>query len=136
MPLQDWDACLFKACREDMLEGFQLLVKSICMTYPRVSEGDVLNLRNVHCTETPKGATVLMVSCQHCNDLWIPEWIELHEDVDIQAKDNEGNDIMHYIRSNKKCRDKLEELFGAKYLTANETLGPYSEGGRKPYLKM
>jgi len=136
MPLQDWDACLFKACREDMLEGFQLLVKSICMTYPRVSEGDVLNLRNQNDKGTPKGATVLMVSCQHCNDLWIPEWIELHEDVDIHAKDNEGKDVMDYIHSNKKCRDKLEELFGAKFLQTNETLGGHAEGGRTSYLKM
>ena len=134
MPLQDWDACLFKACREDMLEPFKLIVRSVCVAQG-CNENDVLNLRNVNCTQTAKGATLLMVSCQYCNDLEVPVWIGLR-DVDFQAKDDDGRIVLDYMKMNKKCGDKLMRVFGADLLWAHETLGVYAEGGRKPYLKM
>ena len=134
MPLQDWDSCLFKGCREDMLEAFKLLVDSVCMTYG-CNQNEVLNIRNENDEKTSKGATLLMVSCQYCNDIELPVWIGLRK-VDFQAKDDDGKDIMDYINMNEKCGSRLEKLFGADLLWAHETLGGHSEDGRTSYLKM
>lgn len=132
MPLQDWDHYLFESIRRDMLEEFTLLVQSICKTL-NCEPKTVLNIRNVNCKKTPKGATPLMLSCMVCNSLKIPTYIEKNGG-NVQARDDDNKDIMDYIYKNKKKQNELEEYFGAKFLMTNEKLEKVTD--RPSYLKL